>query len=93
MREGGDPAVVVSGGVYGGVMSEIVYVRGDATVPSVKGVKVIAHVCNDIGGWGKGFVLARVSCCLANNLLVPQVYAIKKAQCHANSATGLSDFA
>ncbi|MEU5537578.1 macro domain-containing protein [Streptomyces sp. NPDC020362] len=39
-------------------MSEIIYVRGDATVPSVKGVKVIAHVCNDIGGWGKGFVLA-----------------------------------
>lgn len=41
-----------------GVMGEINYVRGDATVPSVKGVKVIAHVCNDIGGWGKGFVLA-----------------------------------
>ncbi|MGV9639617.1 macro domain-containing protein [Streptomyces sp. NPDC004822] len=39
-------------------MSQITYVRGDATVPSVKGVKVIAHVCNDIGGWGKGFVLA-----------------------------------
>jgi O-acetyl-ADP-ribose deacetylase (regulator of RNase III) len=39
-------------------MSEIVYVRGDATVPSVRGTKVIAHVCNDIGGWGKGFVLA-----------------------------------
>ncbi|MBX9392625.1 macro domain-containing protein [Streptomyces sp. TRM72054] len=39
-------------------MSEINYVRGDATVPSVKGVKLIAHVCNDIGGWGKGFVLA-----------------------------------
>ncbi|MGX9885275.1 macro domain-containing protein [Streptomyces sp. NPDC002276] len=39
-------------------MGEIDYVRGDATVPSVKGVKVIAHVCNDIGGWGKGFVLA-----------------------------------
>ena len=39
-------------------MGEITYVRGDATVPSVKGVKVIAHVCNDIGGWGKGFVLA-----------------------------------
>ncbi|WP_069772548.1 macro domain-containing protein [Streptomyces sp. LUP30] len=39
-------------------MSEIAYVRGDATVPSVKGVKVIAHVCNDVGGWGKGFVLA-----------------------------------
>ncbi|MGW0883654.1 macro domain-containing protein [Streptomyces sp. NPDC002671] len=39
-------------------MSEISYVRGDATVPSVKGAKVIAHVCNDLGGWGKGFVLA-----------------------------------
>ncbi|MFF7750968.1 macro domain-containing protein [Streptomyces sp. NPDC007971] len=39
-------------------MSGIMYVRGDATVPSVKGAKVIAHVCNDIGGWGKGFVLA-----------------------------------
>ncbi|GAX49026.1 macro domain-containing protein [Streptomyces olivochromogenes] len=39
-------------------MSEITYVRGDATAPSVKGVKLIAHVCNDIGGWGKGFVLA-----------------------------------
>ncbi|MDQ1007114.1 O-acetyl-ADP-ribose deacetylase (regulator of RNase III) [Streptomyces sp. V4I23] len=39
-------------------MSEIRYVRGDATAPQGKGVKVIAHVCNDIGGWGKGFVLA-----------------------------------
>ena len=39
-------------------MSEITYVRGDATVPLGGGVKMIAHVCNDIGGWGKGFVLA-----------------------------------
>lgn len=39
-------------------MDGITYVRGDATVPAVKGVKIIAHVCNDIGGWGKGFVLA-----------------------------------
>ncbi|MFJ1609281.1 macro domain-containing protein [Streptomyces sp. NPDC088253] len=39
-------------------MSEITYVRGDATAPSAKGVKLIAHVCNDLGGWGKGFVLA-----------------------------------
>ena len=39
-------------------MSGITYVRGDATVPSVKGVTIVAHVCNDIGGWGKGFVLA-----------------------------------
>ncbi|MFG3054288.1 macro domain-containing protein [Kitasatospora sp. NPDC048239] len=34
------------------------YLRGDATAPQGKGVKVIAHVCNDLGGWGKGFVLA-----------------------------------
>ncbi|MGW6054594.1 macro domain-containing protein [Streptomyces sp. NPDC055189] len=39
-------------------MSEISYVRGDATAPFGKGVKLIAHVCNDLGGWGKGFVLA-----------------------------------
>ncbi|MFG2957753.1 macro domain-containing protein [Streptomyces sp. NPDC048291] len=39
-------------------MGEITYIRGDATTPSGKGVKVIAHVCNDLGGWGKGFVLA-----------------------------------
>ncbi|QNE73684.1 Appr-1-p processing protein [Streptomyces finlayi] len=39
-------------------MSQIRYVRGDATAPQGKGVKVITHVCNDLGGWGKGFVLA-----------------------------------
>jgi O-acetyl-ADP-ribose deacetylase (regulator of RNase III) len=39
-------------------MGKITYLRGDATAPQGKGVKVIAHVCNDLGGWGKGFVLA-----------------------------------
>ncbi|MFI8519747.1 macro domain-containing protein [Streptomyces sp. NPDC085481] len=39
-------------------MSVIEYVRGDATAPRGKGVKIVAHVCNDLGGWGKGFVLA-----------------------------------
>jgi O-acetyl-ADP-ribose deacetylase (regulator of RNase III) len=34
------------------------YLKGDATCPQAKGPKVIGHVCNDIGGWGKGFVLA-----------------------------------
>jgi O-acetyl-ADP-ribose deacetylase (regulator of RNase III) len=37
---------------------KIVYINGDATSPLSKGVKIIAHICNDIGGWGKGFVLA-----------------------------------
>ncbi|MFD8494907.1 macro domain-containing protein [Amycolatopsis sp. NPDC059657] len=33
-------------------------IKGDATSPHAKGPKIIAHVCNDLGGWGKGFVLA-----------------------------------
>ncbi len=33
-------------------------VKGDATVPQAAGPKIIAHICNDLGGWGKGFVLA-----------------------------------
>ncbi|MFF0711630.1 macro domain-containing protein [Streptomyces bauhiniae] len=37
---------------------EIVYIRGDATAPCAEGARVIAHVCNDIGGWGRGFVSA-----------------------------------
>lgn len=37
---------------------EIKYVTGDATAPEGNGKKVITHICNDIGGWGKGFVLA-----------------------------------
>jgi len=37
----------------------ITYVTGDATdVAHVPGKKIIAHVCNDIGRWGKGFVLS-----------------------------------
>lgn len=39
-------------------MSEITYLPGDATQPQAKGMAIIAHVCNDLGGWGKGFVLA-----------------------------------
>lgn len=31
---------------------------GDATAPEGTGKKVIVHVCNDTGKWGKGFVLA-----------------------------------
>ncbi len=39
-------------------MKEIRYIKGDATNPPTAGTKIIAHICNDIGGWGKGFVLA-----------------------------------
>ncbi|MER7985968.1 hypothetical protein ABTY53_10250, partial [Streptomyces noursei] len=41
-----------------GIDAAIVYVKGDATAPQGKGVKMIVHVCNDLGGWGRGFVLA-----------------------------------
>lgn len=37
---------------------EIIYLKGDATAPLAEGSKIIVHVCNDIGGWGKGFVMA-----------------------------------
>ncbi|HZZ71147.1 MAG TPA: hypothetical protein VFE24_02775 [Pirellulales bacterium] len=36
----------------------IEFVTGDATRPIGEGSKVIVHVCNDIGVWGKGFVMA-----------------------------------
>ncbi|RYF23873.1 MAG: Appr-1-p processing protein [Flavobacteriales bacterium] len=34
------------------------YLKGDATQPLITGNKIIVHICNDIGGWGKGFVTA-----------------------------------
>jgi len=36
----------------------IQFVRGDATAPVGSEARIIAHVCNDVGAWGKGFVLA-----------------------------------
>lgn len=39
-------------------MANITYTKGDATQPQGNGNKIIAHICNDLGGWGKGFVLA-----------------------------------
>jgi O-acetyl-ADP-ribose deacetylase (regulator of RNase III) len=38
--------------------SQIQYITGDATTPIGQGNKIIAHVCNDVGAWGAGFVLA-----------------------------------
>lgn len=36
----------------------ITYTTGDATHPIGPGRKLICHICNDIGKWGKGFVLS-----------------------------------
>jgi len=39
-------------------MPSIHYLKGDATLPQSQSPAVIAHICNDQGLWGKGFVLA-----------------------------------
>jgi O-acetyl-ADP-ribose deacetylase (regulator of RNase III) len=39
-------------------MATIHYIKGDATRPRGDGKKIICHICNDIGAWGAGFVLA-----------------------------------
>lgn len=39
-------------------MAKITYLIGDATNPQIPGNKIICHICNDIGAWGAGFVLA-----------------------------------
>ena len=37
----------------------IYYLKGNAVEPKeVEGRKIIVHVCNDVGAWGKGFVMA-----------------------------------
>jgi O-acetyl-ADP-ribose deacetylase (regulator of RNase III) len=40
------------------IKAKIHYVDGDATRPTGDGNKIIAHIVNDMGKWGKGFVLA-----------------------------------
>jgi O-acetyl-ADP-ribose deacetylase (regulator of RNase III) len=39
-------------------MIPISSLKGDATSPHGSGNKIIAHCCNDLGRWGKGFVMA-----------------------------------
>lgn len=36
----------------------ITYQQGDATRPVGDGTRIIAHICNDVGAWGSGFVVA-----------------------------------
>ena len=40
----------------------ISYHTGDATRPIGDGPKILVHVCNDIGAWGRGFVVALTRC-------------------------------
>lgn len=39
-------------------LTPIKFKMGDATNPTNSGTKIIVHICNDVGGWGKGFVMA-----------------------------------
>lgn len=39
-------------------MSKINYLIGDATRPQGEGEKILVHICNNEGKWGKGFVLS-----------------------------------
>lgn len=40
------------------MITELNYIKGDATKPIGEGNKFLIHICNNQGGWGKGFVLA-----------------------------------
>lgn len=50
-------------------MIPIKYVEGDATLPQGDGRKIIAHICNDMGQWGAGFVIA-----LSDRCTLPEEY-------------------
>jgi len=39
-------------------MFNIKYIKGDATLPQGEGIKIICHICNNVGAWGAGFVMA-----------------------------------
>jgi len=39
-------------------MVEIQYLDGNAVEPIGEGNKIIVHICNNVGAWGAGFVLA-----------------------------------
>ncbi len=66
-------------------MMEIEYVKGDATAPAGDGQKIIVHVCNDLGKWGKGFVLA-----ISRHWKAPEK-AYRAAYTDASQALALGD--
>ena len=50
------------------------YLKADATVPQAEGNIVIAHICNDIGAWGKGFVSVEEKIWVANLIGQHNIY-------------------
>lgn len=57
----------------------IQYIIGDATNPIGEGNKIITHITNDIGGWGKGFVLS-----LSKKWKEPELFFHDNTQCLRN---------
>lgn len=54
----------------------ITYITGDVTQPlEEKGIKFIAHCCNNVGGWGRGVVLS-----ISNRWGMPELIYRKLAQ-------------
>lgn len=49
-------------------MNKIHYLKGDAVYPQERGNIVITHICNDIGVWGRGFVVA-----LSSRWIAPEI--------------------
>ncbi len=65
-------------------MTEINYVVGDATRPRGDGQKIIAHIVNDVGKWGSGFVVALSR----RNRIAEEAYRLW----HRNGMTGATPF-
>jgi O-acetyl-ADP-ribose deacetylase (regulator of RNase III) len=68
-------------------MAKLFFVKGDAANPLHEGHKIIAHICNDIGGWGAGFVL-----CLSQRWSKPQEDYLEWFNSKKNFALGEVQF-
>jgi O-acetyl-ADP-ribose deacetylase (regulator of RNase III) len=68
-------------------MKTIKYLIGDATHPIGIGNKIIVHICNDIGRWGKGFVLALSKRSKLPETAFHQWYADRKSNDYGLGAT------
>ena len=64
------------------VMTEIKYIKGDATQPIGGGKKLLIHCCNSIGAWGSGFVIA-----ISRRWKAPEVQYKKWSRGHIKGLT------
>ena len=74
-------------------MKSIFYVIGDATRPKIAGRKIIAHICNDRGAWGRGFVLALSKISREPELAYRQWFATRKNNDFALGSVQFAPFA